>query len=603
MSIIGRILIGMIIVAAPLTSANALWNLDALAARMSDILTNKDKNPGGQYYRVCGDDKGKSRLAEYCIEDIFKPTNVQMLQATELAKLYAKTKNGHDIACSSDVRKSWNDDYIACSDGKHAYEFRFDDVYESLDNTIKESVAQAVCEMHGWRYDGKYMACYAGTGCSVLDRDLMPFGYKTKLVNSMNQPPYCQMDFASKGSDYQFKTAWDINHEKFKYLQLESGNDLLFLLRRYVERQMKAQGVTLKTFNCNKSFQTYYTGQVTNPKDDILSCWANGQQIDFLFDDMQESVNMTANGGTAGLQCIADVGGTFDGRNCHGLTRVQCNQIKDKVTGGTEWNDELDTCVFKAAASADKLDTVIDVTATAGFAVGMVVLSGGTGWVLAVAVVGATAESAAAGARVGMEKQARDILADSYKCACYAGNEYPACAKRALGPLIDVVTWDNVDGNARMSAVEEISRLFECIPAEDELFDKFDEVKTGEFNKLSNFKNWSSEKKLEWIADTIGTAAAMVELGHGAVKLAQNIKSLFSGAQNVSKLDNLTINLARRVEKIQEARKAAQLGKMGRTGHAVKTTTKATAEAYDLYDKEEKVRHAATDSIGSLIPH
>ena len=74
------------------------------------------------------------RTISKCEKDFFNYTNVQMIQAVELAKLYAKKKWGDDgVVCSNTYNKAENDYWLSCKSTKTGafYEFKFDDVKES----------------------------------------------------------------------------------------------------------------------------------------------------------------------------------------------------------------------------------------------------------------------------------------------------------------------------------------------------------------------------------------------------------------------------------------------------------------------------------------
>ena len=111
------------------------------------------------YYEVCGRHKGKTGGTEYCVDDFFSDfiggIQVQMLQAVELGKEYARVKhNDSSVQCKSKPREGAVDDMVQCSsrDKNAFYEFVFDDVLETKDNTIATDVLEAVCKIHGLKY-------------------------------------------------------------------------------------------------------------------------------------------------------------------------------------------------------------------------------------------------------------------------------------------------------------------------------------------------------------------------------------------------------------------------------------------------------------------
>ena len=88
------------------------------------------------------------------ISDFFNWTNTQIGQAIGFAQEYAKSRNGHTVFCSNSHRKSDNDDYVKCAtkDGSVFYEFKFDDVRESIDEeeSKRGSGVQGIQEVRQW---------------------------------------------------------------------------------------------------------------------------------------------------------------------------------------------------------------------------------------------------------------------------------------------------------------------------------------------------------------------------------------------------------------------------------------------------------------------
>ena len=504
---------------------------------MAQYAEQAKSTPNIKFVAVCENDNGG-----YCVRDAFAKTNVQMLQATALAQEYARIKNKHDVICSGNYRRSWNDDYVKCTDkqNKYFYEFRFDDVKESFDSEIRNSVWRAICEMHGGSVpDARSDTCDVATSgvCSNINNSLAKFGYSAKFIDIANGVRGCQVSFGAKNAEtYELKTAFGVNNKKFVNLQIQSGADLQFLLRRYTAAQMEKSGATMNSFKCNSGFQTYYID--TFKKDDILTCYANNQPIDFVFDDANEMVNITASGGTAGLQCIADQGGVFDGKNCHGLTQTQCSAISSKITGGTHWDTTLDTCVLNSAATAEKLDKVTDVATTIGVGMAVAAVSvatGGSASAIILVVVGTSLTTA--GTMVDMNatskktQNIREFLSESAKC------KNAQCAQDNLGWFLTeaVQYYDDMGGQVLSALDSELARLMNLIPVDAEIYQRAIEHAIADSQDVANYANWSAVEKQSFYGKILVGAGLVFGLAGGKGLIGslktqgKNVMAVFAG--------------------------------------------------------------------------
>ena len=497
----------------------------------------------------------------YCVKDIFNWTNVQMIQAIALAEEYAKTKNNHKIICSPQYRKSGNDDWVQCVDetGTHFYEFKFDDVKESLDNTIKESVVSAVCQMHGGKVRDEYMRFCDNANCMAVNKSLNRFGYSAELKNIMNTPAEsgCKISYgAVSGKTYALRDgngAFTIDPKKFLKLQLQSSSDIKFFIQRYVTRQMAESGLTIKSFRCNDGFQTYYNDTIMNQKEDMLTCYVtdtagNEYTLDFLFDDANEMLNFEAKAGTSGLNCLADKGGLYDGKNCSGLDKSQCVALNSELPGGTEWNPILDTCVLK---DASKAQSIKDNAKTIGkYAIGTTVLiitiaSGGS----TLAIVGGVAATAGAGTashvQTQKETRVREFLAQSARCTS------SMCAAPTLKTYIDetVAFYDDLQEDTQLWVAldGELARILNLLPADAEIFQDAISQAIRDSQDFRNWDSWPDEEKQSFAANAmilIGATAGLSEFAYNGwqsvVKLFKSSKAGYSSTRILtSKLNRI----------------------------------------------------------------
>ncbi len=142
-------------------AADKLWNVCAAAgwnvkesagkAKCQTFVTALVKSGKVAFKEVCGNDKGKTGATERCVTD-FKNVKVNIGPAIAIAKEYALVKyKDNSLQCFNKHRLSWNDDYVKCvsKNSNTYYEFQFDSVTESIDNTIKNGIQRAVCAIHG----------------------------------------------------------------------------------------------------------------------------------------------------------------------------------------------------------------------------------------------------------------------------------------------------------------------------------------------------------------------------------------------------------------------------------------------------------------------
>lgn len=479
----------------------------------------------------------------------YKDINVQMLQALQIATEHVKRNKGWNVECSPTYRTDWNDDYIKCgdTDPTHAFEFQFDDIKESFDDTIQENVANAICKM----YAGQRLSSVIG--CSVLTERATPFaesinsfGYTAKCDPAKNFPGrhLCSVNFNARSGN-TLRTTAGINNKKFHNLHIQSNHDLLFLLKRYTERMIKESGGTLAAFECNKSFNTYYTDEFFNPKDDILTCYVNGNPVDFLFDDMNEALDYEANSGTAGLNCIADAGGTFDGKNCHGLTREQCNELNSKLPGGTTWDTTLDTCILNDAQTASKLNQYVNEATNSLIATGLItitILTAGSVTVILVAsVAGVAGTGLSMQAQRNKEAETRQFIANSSKCT------QEDCALGHLKTFIEQISQyhNDLDGQLLDAIDEEIERLLRLNPTILET--AINQAKENS-DSFANIANWTSTEWMGFTGNVLSTIGAVAGITSGAKTGWQAITHFLKSKQPTPKTIQLIADTASTID-------------------------------------------------------
>ena len=359
----------------------------------------------GTYYMPCDNykmpnDKGSSVKSQTECLRVFHgdlKTNVQVASAVTLAQEYARVKLGDEIVCSKEYRTSSNDDYIRCKSlkKKKYYEFQFDDVRETVDSRIQQDIKNGIYYIHGVKG-----ITVSEAKCKEIERSALLFGATTRF-STANGQTFCYISFDAIKEKKDLKTACGIDNFEFcRSIQINTNLSTIDYMREHVAKKCNAD---ISDIRCDSGFKTYTgPGCATTwmaPKDDVVSCHYNGQQIDFVFDDVNEAFKYVANAGQQAMPCI-NSDGTFDGKNCVGLDQQNCeamqklNEKDCPDCRAVKWDAENKMCVLGSAKFATNVDKAVKIGTVAGVAVVAVaatVFSGGTAAPGAWAVVAATA--------------------------------------------------------------------------------------------------------------------------------------------------------------------------------------------------------------------
>lgn len=435
-----------------------------------------------KFYDVCGSDSNRTGGTERCITEPFNWIQVQMLQATALAKEYALVKYNNNIICEKNTRSYEIDDWLSCSttDNKIFYEFKFDDVKESVDSDIQQSVRRALCEK-----------IYSGEMMSAKECKLSKADDVNKLINSAKK---FAISATKKSGNYQnyvvfdhsFKTTYTTkkikNIDPFAFfsqdIQIRANGKMIDGLYSYVAAKMAPTNV--KTFTCNNN-PIQIGGTIDGRKtvgmsDDVLTCYANGTPVDFVFDDMSESSETLSYGGYSNMNCTV-VGGTYNGADCMNIGELECERIKkmasgDPVAKQARWNDTTKRCELPAAADATQMQRNINMSImVGGVIVGMIVTvaTGGTAGpalaLLAVETAGGAIEIAATNK---IYNEIDKFIDESQKCSS------AKCAEQMLKTNLQRManmTFDMTD--AQKNGIDsELARLANLIPTNSEFYQK-----------------------------------------------------------------------------------------------------------------------------------
>lgn len=466
------------------------------------------------YKAVCGADKGKTGGTEYCIKDIFNWTNVGMIQATGLAAEYALIKHGKVVHCSDKYRQESNDDWVQCTtdDKKTFYEFKFDDVIESVDARIQGDLTRGICQIHGLMAmdsngSGYYDSCSGACG-EALKKSAKKFGLNP-VDKALYNSTYCSLQDRRLGKNEESKLATleGIDNKIFYHgIQIQGNQDLIRKLRQYIQSTGKYE---IKSFTCDKGVGKIKNGNIET--DDILRCYLNGQPIDFVFDDNSEMWKTYQKAGKQAINCIVQ-GGTYSGKGCLGLSEQVCLKVaaQDKKScpecQAAHWDANLEQCILPAGAAARNLEQGIKVGTIVVVAVGAAAVTVATGGaagagaaLLVVEVVGATIETVST---ANIQQAAVDFLNASNRC------KDASCAETMIKDNFQrLANMQNDFAAAEVNAIDsEMARLFGLVPETSALYNG----SRLSDNQLSMFSAGSWEPEQVWRA--VGVALQMTTL-------------------------------------------------------------------------------------------
>lgn len=408
-----------------------------------------------KYYKVCGDDNGKTGGTEICVEGVFNWINVGMLQAAGLAEEYARVRYNDDIACDNNYRTSWNDDYVRCTskNSKRYYEFQFDDVKESIDADIQRGVILGICKIYNVSVGVKSCA----TSCTAeMVRTAQHFGL-TATTNGNT----CNFSGRSISADEAESKLAKIdgidNYIFYSGIQIQGSKNVITQLKDYI----KSTGKTVRTFDCNKN-----VGEIKNSllvgDDDVLRCKLNGQPIDFVFDDFSESWLYVQEDGEAKIQCVVS-GGKYADQECFGLTQQQCLEAnavfkkKFPSASGMGWNGKK--CVLLDSAEAQRYDIYVQAGIGVVAAADCLLLTHTGCLVLAVETAGLATELTT---KEFIENRAGEFLAVSTRCN---NRDCAIDTIRNAGKVLSVM--GSLDAAAANSVDSELARLVDYLEPED----------------------------------------------------------------------------------------------------------------------------------------
>ena len=535
-------------------SAQKLWNICAIAgwdikqpsgkSQCQKFVNALVEKSSIKFYHAC-DKQYKGKAGYICVDDFFTNkiyggTQVNLTPGQTLAKEYARLKhNDSTVQCRNKFDPGTLDDTLMCtSHDKNAYyEFVFDDLEEPKDQTIKNSIQNAICRM----YDAKpTTAGCAGGGtnvsgtatcwsascaadsakCAKINQSMAKFGYSAIYKDNK-----CEINFNSINDKSELKTAYGIDNFIFCHgIQVANIPSVESYLKQYIAERA---GVSASSVKCDSGFNTY-TGTgctangITDMKDDIKTCRVGNNQIDFVFDDINEKWKKTVEGGVQGMSCIVN-GGTYSGKRCIGLGEQQCNILRQSnlkecpECKAAKWDKETQSCLLPSSKSAQNLQKGVNISLIVGGAVvgvALTVVTAGAAGAPVTAIVLTGIETVGAGIELTSQLKingiADDFLVESNKC------KNATCAKKMLSQNLQrMANYANDMTAAEADAVDtEMARLANLIPDDDEIWATMLVNGTDMAdNKLGFFDTDSWEPEQVWRAVGIGLQLAPLITG------------------------------------------------------------------------------------------
>lgn len=523
-----------------------------------------------QYFAVCKDAKGKSGGTEYCIDKPFNRTNVQMLQAAALAAEYALVKNGHDVRCENEWRKSGNDDWFSCTsvDNKHFYEFKFDDVVESVDATIQKNVRRALCES---LYDGEYNISKTyvyDPDCELSDENkrhalkqsAAQFGITATVgKQGVNFSHSRQMIYTTQKID-------GIDPFAFysRDIQIRANGQMIDGLYEYAALQLAPRAI--KTFTCNRNpiqvAPKIDDRKIQGSTDDVLTCYIDGTPVDFVFDDMSEASKKLSRGGYSNMNCTV-AGGAYNGSECMYIGETQCKRIQ-KLSAATMpsnklpfWNSNTQQCELPAAADATEYQRNMNIGIMVGGIIVGAVVTVATGGTAAPVLALVAVETAGGVIEITQTQKIYDaideFLAESQKC------NNASCAESMLHANLQRMsnmTFDMTD--AQLNGIDhELARLASLIPSDSQFYQDVLQNGTSTADNHKGFfdpDSWEPEQVWRAVGITLQLASLIGGIGKwvaGKVnKLPRATTAIKQGAKNADNAAKMTSTQAKRLDEI-----------------------------------------------------
>lgn len=544
------------------------------------------------YLEACGIDKDTPGAETHCINDVFYHygdgginTQVTMLEAVNLSKEYlrihSKEYSDDTIECSNEPRDG---NYIQCRSmtGPTYYEFLFDDVTENKDKTADESLEETICSLHDVEYSAAYHSpaqyddmgfkitdavsapslCHANNEnkCSDINETAEKFARKAIFRNNE-----CVLEYRDKLTLDNLRTKFGINNMQFAQgIQMMSSANMPDKLCEYIKNNADT---TITDCYCDAAKQ-----RVEN--DDVLTCFANGEPIDFLFDDLNEGSSTKQKAGLEGFNCELS-GAQYQGKTCYVPDAKICEQIANMMAKDCpncqriRYNKDVNACVLPSSIELIEEQELKKVALIAGGAVlggVIVVASGGTAGSVVYLVIETVGAGMEFGAQIHIDGVADEFFVQANNC-----NDV-TCAERILREFFAYLSrmTNDLHDTELLGIDRQMARLIKSLPNDSQFL--IDTVAGCYENNGDNFDISKCDDGV-WNNDQIIRAVG-IGLQFTSVFTAVG-KWLLGTTKIANKIPNLIEELNKKIPGVQ---KALRNGKVVKTsnGKVVKIPDYAT---------------------------
>lgn len=568
------------------------------------------RNANLSYENVCktlepGKKTKQGEITRMCV-GLFADINIPDYK-TQLE--LAKARIGTSAACSEEreIRRNKSSNnptgyYTNCNttNDKERYTFIFSGV--SNNNTTPENFMRAVCAIYGVKFGGQggelgrkqpycsytYKSVDNDPTCNKIDSLAQKFGYTARIVRGtgcvldttggVGGNQLAQSGMRSDEKIRDLKTAWGIDNSLFANISTNMDEWLYDQMKNIVSNEMKRAGHSdpLVEFECfpTKSFALDRGVEAKLFRDvrgrNVLTCRANGRDIDFIFHNLGHVTKRRANASQEGLTCIFGSNGKYDGRQCWGITEEDCKKLDAAIKEhaetcaqcGAKWlpnpGDTEGFCSLTKSTKVEKTNKGLEIAGNIALIAGgavLTVMSGGMAMpmlVTEIALMGVELTGATVAA--AEEKHMRNVAEEFLRKTQYCHDA--TCAQELLtdSEVHRILNLEsNLDDKISNTIDDKMSELLGVIPDDAPLYVAL----LAGIEDKPNCNFWrNATAQCEWAqfwhawANVAQFASLGVALGRSAVRFIHARQAITKVATQTAK--KMTRAQAKRIQSIDE---------------------------------------------------
>lgn len=517
----------------------------------------------------------------------------------------AKAHIGTSAACSEkrEARRNKSSNnptgyYTNCNttNDKEHYTFIFSGV--SNNNTTPENFMRAACANYGVKFGAQggelgrkqpycsytYKSIDNDPTCNKINTLAQKFGYTARIVRGtgcvldttggVGGDKLAQSGMRSDEKITNLRTAFGIDNNMFANISTNMDEWLYDQMRINIANEMKRAGHSdplvkfecfpAKSFALDKGVEFKLFGNTSGRN--VLTCQANGHDIDFVFAQLGRSTKRRANASQEGLTCIFGSNGKYDGRQCWGVTEDDCKKLDAAIKEnaktcsqcGAKWDTDIGGCTLTKSTKVEKTNKGLEIAGNIALIAGgavLTVMSGGMAMPMLVtelALMGVeiTGATVAAVEEKHMRNVANEFLAKTQYC------HDAECAQQLLNDT-EVHRILNLESNLdeKQSKIidDKLAELLRVIPADAPLYVAL----VNETENKQNCNFWrNATAQCEWAqfvhawANVAQFASLGVALGRSAVRFINARKAIIEVAEQTTK--KMTRAQAKRIGEIDK---------------------------------------------------